>query len=80
MVWVGLVAPPYHPAMVEYELQGHVALITLNRPEARNAINRQVAQELEAAIDRLDADDEVRAGVLRAVTVGDDPRSAPART
>jgi enoyl-CoA hydratase len=59
--------------MVEYEVQGHVALITLNRPEARNAINRQVAQEMEAAIDRMEDDAEIRVGVLRAVTVGDRP-------
>jgi enoyl-CoA hydratase len=59
--------------MVDYEVQGRVALITLNRPEARNAVNRQVAQEMEAAIDRLEADPDVWVGVLRAVTVGDKP-------
>ena len=59
--------------MVDYEVQGRVALITLNRPEARNAVNRQVAQELEAAIDRLEDDPEVWVGVLTAVTVGDRP-------
>jgi enoyl-CoA hydratase len=59
--------------MVDYEVLGRVALITLNRPEARNAINRQVAVELEAAIDALEADPEVWVGVLRAVTVGDRP-------
>jgi enoyl-CoA hydratase len=59
--------------MVDYEVRGRVALITLNRPEARNAINRQVAQELEAAIDRLEDDPEVWVGVLAAHTVGDRP-------
>lgn len=59
--------------MVEYEVQDRVGLITLNRPEARNAINRQVAEEMEAAIDQLEADPEVWIGVLRAVTVGDTP-------
>lgn len=59
--------------MVEYEVQGRVGLITLNRPEARNAINRQVAEEMEAAVDQLEADPEVWVGVLRAVTVGDKP-------
>lgn len=59
--------------MVDYEVQGHVALITLNRPEARNAINGQVATEMEAAIDQMEADDNVWVGVLRAVTVGDRP-------
>jgi enoyl-CoA hydratase len=59
--------------MVDYEVEGRVALITLNRPEARNAVNRQVAQEMEAAIDRLESDNDAWVGVLRAVTVGDKP-------
>jgi len=59
--------------MVDYEVQGRIALITLNRPEARNAINRQVATEMEAAIDRLEADPEVWVGVVRAVTIGERP-------
>ncbi len=59
--------------MVDYEVQGRIAFITLNRPEARNAINRQVAEEIEAAIDRLEEDPEVRVGILRAVGVGDRP-------
>lgn len=61
------------PTVVDVEQRGRVALITLNRPEARNAINRQVATELEAAIDRLEDDDELWVGVLRATTVGDRP-------
>jgi enoyl-CoA hydratase len=60
-------------SMVEYETQGRVALITLNRIEARNAINRQVAREMEAAIDRMEDDPEVWVGVLRAATQGDRP-------
>lgn len=59
--------------MVEYEVQGHVALITLNRPEARNAVNGQVATEMEAALDKMEADPEVWVGILRAVTVGERP-------
>ena len=59
--------------MVDYEVEGRVALITLNRPEARNAVNRQVAAEMEAAIDRLESDSDTWVGVLRAVTVGDKP-------
>ena len=60
-------------SMVEYEARGRCAVVTLNRVEARNAINRQVAQELEAAIDRLEADPEVWVGVLAARTQGDKP-------
>ena len=40
-------------------LPDHVALVTLNRPEARNAVNGDVAQGLEAAIDATEADDDV---------------------
>jgi enoyl-CoA hydratase len=40
----------------------------LNRPEARNAVNRDVALGLEAAVDRLEGDPEVWVGVLRANT------------
>lgn len=39
-------------------LEGHVALVTINRPEARNAVNGDVAQGLERAIDATDADDD----------------------
>ena len=50
--------------MVEYELEEHVALLTINRPEARNAVNGDVAQGMEAAIDRLENDDDAWVGVL----------------
>ena len=49
---------------VEYELHGHVAVLTINRPEARNAVNTDVAQGLEAGIDRLEADDEAWVGII----------------
>jgi enoyl-CoA hydratase len=49
---------------VEYEVRERVALLTINRPEARNAVNGAVAEGMEAAIDRLEADDDVWVGVL----------------
>ena len=52
--------------MVDYEVRGHVALLTLNRPEARNAVNGDVAQAMEANIDRLEADPDVWVAVLAA--------------
>ena len=58
--------------MVEYEVQGRVGLITLNRPEARNAVNGFVAADMEAAVDQLEADPEVWIGILRANTAGQD--------
>ena len=55
---------------VEYAATGRVATITLNRPEARNAINGDVAAGLEAAIDRLEASKYVWVGILCANTEG----------
>jgi enoyl-CoA hydratase len=46
------------------ESRGRVLLITLNRPEARNAINTDLAQGLLAAVQQLDGDDALTAGVL----------------
>lgn len=42
----------------------HVVRLTLNRPEARNAINGDVARALEAALLETEADPEIRAVVL----------------
>lgn len=55
---------------VTYVRDGNVAIITLNRPEARNAVNGDVASAMEAAIDRLESDDGVWVGILLANTSG----------
>ncbi len=55
------------PAVL-YSASDHVAVITLNRPEARNAVDREMALGLEAAVDRLENDPDVRVGVLCADT------------
>lgn len=49
---------------VRTELLGRVLVVTIDRPERRNAINAEAADQLEAAIDRLEADPELWAGVL----------------
>ena len=46
------------------ETHGRVRLITLNRPEARNAVNSALGQALVAATEDLDSDDGLTAGVL----------------
>lgn len=46
------------------EIRDGVQLITINRPEAKNALNGAVARGLAAAVDQLDADDDLRVGVL----------------
>jgi crotonobetainyl-CoA hydratase len=49
---------------VLYERDGHVALLTLNRPEALNAVNSALADELGGHLERAVADDAVRAIVV----------------
>ena len=56
--------------IVTYEIRGRVALITLNRPDARNAVNGDVAQAMEAAIDQMENDDSVWVGIIQANTEG----------
>jgi enoyl-CoA hydratase len=46
------------------ERRGNVLLITLNRPEARNAVDVALAQGIAAALDELDRDDGLSVGVL----------------
>lgn len=41
------------------EVEGHVATITLNRPDALNAFNNQLMDELTAALDTFEADEEI---------------------
>ena len=53
---------PDEPVLTER--RGAVLLITLNRPEARNAINLAVAEGIAAALDELDDDGDLGAGVL----------------
>lgn len=46
------------------EVRDQVLVITLNRPDARNAVNTDLARALVAATDRLDEDAGLRVGVL----------------
>jgi enoyl-CoA hydratase len=49
---------------VVVERRGHVQVITISRPEARNALDGAAARALAAAADELDADAGLRVGVL----------------
>ena len=51
-------------SVVLSERRGDVLLITLNRPEVRNAVNAAVAEGVAGALDELDADDNLAVGVL----------------
>ena len=46
------------------ERRGNVLLITINRPEVRNAVNAAVAAGVAGALDELDGDDALSVGVL----------------
>jgi enoyl-CoA hydratase len=46
------------------ERRDGVQIITINRPQAKNSLNLAVAQGVAAAVDELDASDDLRVGVL----------------
>ena len=48
------------------ERQGNIEILTINRPEARNAINLATATALSDALDEIETDDDVRVVVLTA--------------
>lgn len=50
--------------VIETGRRDGVAIVTLNRPEARNAVNGELAQAMEATLDDLEEDGEVQAVVL----------------
>ena len=52
------------PPVLLRERRGPVEILTINRPEARNAINGEVGKQLTAALDDLDTDEELRVIVL----------------
>jgi enoyl-CoA hydratase len=49
---------------VEFEQRGPFAVVKINRPEARNAVNGEVAQGIESAIDKIEGDDAIWVGIL----------------
>lgn len=51
-----------HP--VRYDVDEHIAVITLDRPETRNALSDDLLDELLAALERARGDEDVRVVVL----------------
>jgi enoyl-CoA hydratase/carnithine racemase len=49
---------------VLYEIEGRIAVITINRPEARNAVNGAVASAMNDIIHRFESDTEVWIAIL----------------
>ena len=66
--------------IVRVEKDGPVAIVTLNRPDALNALSRAMRSEIVKAFTELSKDDSVRAAVLtgegRAFTAGIDLKEA----
>jgi enoyl-CoA hydratase/carnithine racemase len=53
------------PGAILFEvLEPHIALVTINRPEARNAVNGAVATGLEQAVDRIETDPDLWVAIL----------------
>ncbi|HEX3609359.1 MAG TPA: enoyl-CoA hydratase-related protein [Solirubrobacterales bacterium] len=50
--------------LIESSLDGHVALLRLNRPEARNALSPEMMEQLAGELERLDPDPELRCAVI----------------
>jgi enoyl-CoA hydratase len=51
-------------AEVLTEAQDNVLVITLNRPRAKNAVNKATAEAVSAALDQLESDDSLRVGII----------------
>jgi enoyl-CoA hydratase len=50
--------------LVEFATEGEIAIVTINRPEARNAVDRPTAAALAGAMRRFDADDALSVAIL----------------
>jgi len=52
---------------IKLEIDHHIALLSLNRPEKMNALSRQLQLELQHALDQLEGDSSVRAVIITGV-------------
>jgi enoyl-CoA hydratase len=50
--------------MIGFDVHGHLAVITLNRPQARNAIDPDTTREIADAFDRIDGDNDIRVAII----------------
>ena len=76
---------PWPLPLVRVERRGHVAIVTVDRPDALNALNGSVLGDLDAAFAKLAGDRSVRAVVLtgegqKAFVAGADIRAMAAKT
>lgn len=52
------------PKPVLFEVEEHIAIITLNRPDKRNAIDQDLMMSLWSSFERFSKDSEIRVGIL----------------
>ena len=51
-------------AFVTLEKKGPVGVVTMNRPEALNALDKQVLEDLNAVLDQVEADPEILVAIV----------------
>ena len=49
---------------IKYEVNGHIAKITMNRPKALNALNSEVLDELDKCLDEIKANNDLRVLII----------------
>ena len=52
------------PSPLLVEIRGNIQIMTLNRPEARNAVTLEMAEAMVAALDALDANPALSVGII----------------
>jgi enoyl-CoA hydratase/carnithine racemase len=61
--------PAEDPLLFEV-VEGHIAIIRFNRPQARNAVDIATAEALHRAVNQIEADPTIRAAILTSSTPG----------
>ena len=64
MALVGTVSTMADFSQISYDVADHIATITLSRPDKLNAFTGTMLEEMIAALDLSDADDDVRAVIV----------------
>ena len=55
---------------IKYEVKDKIAILSFNRPEKRNAFNRQMIEDLEVATQRIRQDESIRCLILTGLGLG----------
>ena len=53
-----------NPAVLFEKINKHIGLVTINRPEAMNAVNGEVALGISALVDQTESDEDIWAVIL----------------